>query len=691
MCSSTYTTHCTKTSHESIRSEQRHGQLGNQGPARQRRHRRRAEGDPEGRRPDHQGGRDPRDHGSERLGQVNACVLHRRSPEVQDHLRHGHARRCRRAGDEGRRAGPGRLVPRDAVPGRGAGRVGVELPAYRQDRHRRRGAQAAHLGQGRRHGHGAREDGHRLCDPQCERGLLRWREEAPRDRPARAAQPDVRDPRRDRLRPRHRCPQDRRRGREPVPCPGGPRRPADHALHPDPALHHARLRARVRERSDRRRGWRRARRAARGRGLRQVRQGRCVCLMSLQPSVSERTTDRALAGLLDGLGLIRADFPILTRTLADGFPLVYLDSANTSQKPQVVIDAMVDHLERHNSNVARAMHQLGAESSAAFEEARDKVAAFINAPSRDEVIFTKNASEALNLVANVLAWARGDLAVAEGDEVVITEMEHHSNIVPSQLLTERKAATLRWFGLTDEGHLDLSNIDDLITERTKVVSLTWVSNMLGTVNPIGEIARRAHEVGAVVVVDASQAAPQMPIDVGSMDADCRPDFLAFTGHKVTGPTGIGVLWGRRELLERLPPFLGGGEMIATVAMKMSTYADIPHRFEAGTPPIVEAVGLGAAVDYLSAIGMANVKAHEEAITGYALKGLASVNGLTVIGPTDAANRGGAISFEMDGIHPHDVSQVLDSRGIAVRAGHHLSLIHISEPTRRTPISYAVFC
>jgi len=392
--------------------------------------------------------------------------------------------------------------------------------------------------------------------------------------------------------------------------------------------------------------------------------------MSLQPSVSERTTDRALAGLLDGLGLIRADFPILTRTLADGFPLVYLDSANTSQKPQVVIDAMVDHLERHNSNVARAMHQLGAESSAAFEEARDKVAAFINAPSRDEVIFTKNASEALNLVANVLAWARGDLAVAEGDEVVITEMEHHSNIVPWQLLTERKGATLRWFGLTDEGHLDLSNIDDLITERTKVVSLTWVSNMLGTVNPIGEIARRAHEVGAVVVVDASQAAPQMPIDVGSMDADCRPDFLAFTGHKVTGPTGIGVLWGRRELLERLPPFLGGGEMIATVAMKMSTYADIPHRFEAGTPPIVEAVGLGAAVDYLSAIGMANVKAHEEAITGYALKGLASVNGLTVIGPTDAANRGGAISFEMDGIHPHDVSQVLDSRGIAVRAGHH---------------------
>ena len=376
--------------------------------------------------------------------------------------------------------------------------------------------------------------------------------------------------------------------------------------------------------------------------------------------------DQKLSGLLDGLELIRADFPILTRELADGFPLVYLDSANTSQKPQVVIDAMVDHLERHNSNVARAMHQLGAESSAAFEAARDKVAGFLNAPSRDEVIFTKNASEALNLVANTLAWARGPLEIGEGDEVVITEMEHHSNIVPWQLLTERKGATLRWFGLTDEGRLDLSNIDDLITERTKVVSLTWVSNMLGTVNPVAQIARRAHEVGAVVVVDASQAAPQMPVDVVAAEVD----FLAFTGHKVTGPTGIGVLWGRREVLERLPPFLGGGEMIATVAMERSTYAEIPHRFEAGTPPIVEAVGLGAAVDYLSAVGMSEVQAHEEAITGYALSGLATVSGLTVLGPTNPENRGGAISFEIDGIHPHDVSQVLDSRGIAVRAGHH---------------------
>ncbi|MGE5718645.1 MAG: cysteine desulfurase [Nocardioidaceae bacterium] len=378
------------------------------------------------------------------------------------------------------------------------------------------------------------------------------------------------------------------------------------------------------------------------------------------------TTSVALPGLLPGLELIRKDFPILSRTLADGFPLVYLDSANTSQKPQVVIDAMVDHLERHNANVARAMHQVGAEASAAFEEARDKVAAFIGAPSRDEVIFTKNASEALNLVANTLAWARGPLEIGEGDEVVITEMEHHSNIVPWQLLTERKGATLRWFGLTDDGHLDLSNIDELITERTKVVSLTWVSNMLGTVNPVRQIADRAHEVGAVVVVDASQAVPQMPVDVVASGAD----FLAFTAHKVVGPTGLGVLWGRRELLEQLPPFLGGGEMIATVSMERSTYAGIPHKFEAGTPPITEAVGLGVAVDYLSAIGMENVRAHEEAITRYALEGLSTIRGLKVLGPTSVEHRGGAISFEIEGIHPHDVSQVLDSRGIAVRAGHH---------------------
>jgi cysteine desulfurase/selenocysteine lyase len=250
--------------------------------------------------------------------------------------------------------------------------------------------------------------------------------------------------------------------------------------------------------------------------------------------------------------------------------------------------------------------------------------------------------------------------------VLITEMEHHSNIVPWQLLTERTGSTLRWFGLTDDGRLDLSNIDELINERTKVVSLVWVSNMLGTVNPVGEIARRAHEVGALVVVDASQAVPQMPVDVVELGAD----LVAFTGHKMVGPTGIGVLWGRREVLEELPPFLGGGEMIETVSMERSTFAPPPAKFEAGTPPIAQAIGLGAAVDYLTSIGMHNVAAHERAVTAYALERLTAVDGLTVLGPADAVDRGGAISFEIDGIHPHDVSQVLDSLGIAVRAGHH---------------------
>lgn len=364
-------------------------------------------------------------------------------------------------------------------------------------------------------------------------------------------------------------------------------------------------------------------------------------------------------GLLSDLEVIRKDFPILERTVANDLPLVYLDSANTSQKPQVVIDAMVDHLEHHNANIARAMHTLGAESTEAFEGARDKVAAFLNAPSRDEVIFTKNASEALNLVARTFP-------LGPGDRVVITEMEHHSNIVPWQLATERSGAELRWFGLTEDGQLDLSNIDELLTPATKVVALTWVSNMLGTINPVAEITRRAHEVGAVVVLDASQAAPQLPVDVQAVGAD----FVAFTGHKVVGPTGIGVLWGRAEQLDALPPFLGGGEMIATVTMASSTWAPIPHKFEAGTPPIVEAVGLGAAVEYLTHVGLDRIHAHEQAITGYLLDGLASVGGVRVLGPLDPAQRGGAVSFELDGVHPHDVAQLLDSRGIAVRAGHH---------------------
>jgi len=363
---------------------------------------------------------------------------------------------------------------------------------------------------------------------------------------------------------------------------------------------------------------------------------------------------------------VREDFPILSRRLAGGVPLVYLDSANSSQKPLSVIDALSEHYQRHNANVARAMHQLGTESSQAFEDARDKIAAFIGAPSRDEVVFTKNATEALNLVANVLGLAGGELGVRSGDEVVITAMEHHSNIVPWQLLCQRTGATLRWFDFDDGGRLDLSQVDQLVNERTKVVSLTWVSNMLGTVNPVSDIARRAHEVGALVVVDASQAVPQLPVDVSTLGAD----FVAFTGHKMVGPTGIGVLWGRRELLAQLPPFLGGGEMIETVTLQRSTYAPPPARFEAGTPPIAQAVGLGAAVDYLNGLGMAAVAAHERAITAYALGRLTEVGGLRVLGPTEPVDRGGAVSFELAGIHPHDVAQVLDSRGVAVRAGHH---------------------
>ena len=359
---------------------------------------------------------------------------------------------------------------------------------------------------------------------------------------------------------------------------------------------------------------------------------------------------------------VRQDFPILqSRQTLDGQPLVYLDSANTSQKPWQVIEAIERHYAAHNANVARAMHLLGAEATEAFEGGRDKIAAFVGAPRREEIVFTKNASEALNLVARVL----GDSGrIGPGDEIVITEMEHHSNIVPWQMLAERTGATLRWFAVTDEGRLDLDSIT--LTERTKVVAATWVSNMLGTINPVAQIVERAHAVGALAVIDASQAVPQFPVDLASLGAD----FVAFTGHKMVGPTGIGVLWGRYELLAELPPFLGGGEMIETVSMERSTFAAPPHRFEAGTPPIAQSVGLGAAADYLSALGMDAVAAHEQAITAYALERMQEITGLTVIGPREPVDRGGAISFTLDNIHPHDVAQLLDSRGIAVRAGHH---------------------
>ena len=363
---------------------------------------------------------------------------------------------------------------------------------------------------------------------------------------------------------------------------------------------------------------------------------------------------------------IRKDFPVLQRVLHDGKPLVYLDNAATSQKPRQVLDVMNEYYEQHNANVHRGVHTLAEEATALYEGARDKVAAFINAPSRDEVVFTKNASESLNLVANMLGWADEPYRVGPDTEIVITEMEHHSNIVPWQLLAQRTGAKLKWFGLTDDGRLDLSNIDEIITEKTKVVSFVLVSNILGTVNPVEAIVRRAQDVGALVVIDASQAAPHMVLDVQALEAD----FVAFTGHKMLAPTGIGVLWGRQELLEDLPPFLGGGEMIETVSMSSSTYAPAPHKFEAGTPPISQAIGLGAAIDYLSAVGMDAIAAHEHRITEYALGRLQEVPELKIIGPATAESRGAAISFTLGDIHPHDVGQVLDEQGIAVRVAHH---------------------
>jgi cysteine desulfurase/selenocysteine lyase len=371
------------------------------------------------------------------------------------------------------------------------------------------------------------------------------------------------------------------------------------------------------------------------------------------------------------VGRIRKDFPILDRTVRGGRPLVYLDSANTSQKPRQVIDTLTDFYERHNANIHRATHELGEEATEAYEGARIKVGQFIGAADETEVVFTKNVSEAINLVAYSIGNASvgsgaGRFRLGEGDEIVITEMEHHSNIVPWQLLCERTGARLRWFGVTPDGRLDLSQASELINERTRLVALTHQSNVLGTVNPVADIAARAHAAGALVLVDAAQSAPHGLADVRTLGAD----FVGFTGHKMCGPTGIGVLWARRELLDEMPPFLGGGEMIEMVWMDRSTYAPPPHKFEAGTMPIAQAVGLGAAVDYLTEVGLESVRAHEHDLLRHALAALADIRGLRILGPAEAVDRGGAISFELDGIHPHDVSQVLDDRGVAVRAGHH---------------------
>jgi cysteine desulfurase/selenocysteine lyase len=369
---------------------------------------------------------------------------------------------------------------------------------------------------------------------------------------------------------------------------------------------------------------------------------------------------------------LRADFPLLSRRVRENKPLVYLDSGATSQRPRQVLDAERAFLEQHNAAVHRGAHQLAEEATDAYESARARIAAFVGAEP-GEVVFTKNATEGINLVAYAMGNASiGDVdpevaarfAVGPGDEIVVTEMEHHANLVPWQELCRRTGATLRWFSVTDDGRLDLDS--DPITERTKVVAFTHQSNVLGTVNPVEELVRRAHAVNALVVLDACQSVPHAPVNLAALGVD----FAAFSGHKMLGPSGVGVLYGREELLAAMPPFLTGGSMIELVRMEASTYAPPPQRFEAGVPMTSQAVGLAAAVDYLSAIGMDRVAAHEHALTEAALAGLAKVPGVTIVGPTDLEARGGAVSFLVDQVHAHDVGQVLDDQGIAVRVGHH---------------------
>ena len=358
---------------------------------------------------------------------------------------------------------------------------------------------------------------------------------------------------------------------------------------------------------------------------------------------------------------IRRQFPILDREV-HGVPLVYLDNAATSQKPQVVIDALVKYYSGYNANVHRGVHTLGDEATVAYEEARVKTARFIGAPDQRSIIFTRNTTEAINLVA--YAWGRRHLR--EGDEILLTEMEHHSNLVPWHLLSAERGVTLRHIPITDEGKLDLSELDQLITPRTRLVSVMHMSNVLGTINPVKLLAERAHAVGALMLVDAAQSVPHMPVDV--LDLDC--DLMAFSSHKMLGPTGVGVLYGKPEVLETFSPFLGGGEMIEEVYLDRSTYTDLPHRFEAGTPNIADVIAFGVAVDYLTNLGMEQVRAHEIGLTTYTLRALADVDGLTLFGPESPQQRGGVVSFEVDGVHPHDVGQLLDQQGVAVRAGHH---------------------
>ncbi|MFW6042414.1 MAG: cysteine desulfurase [Chloroflexota bacterium] len=361
---------------------------------------------------------------------------------------------------------------------------------------------------------------------------------------------------------------------------------------------------------------------------------------------------------------VRADFPILHQEVRPGVPLVYLDSAASSQKPRQVIEAMDEYYRKYHSNVHRGIHALSEAATNAYEGARVKVANFINAPKPHQVIYTRNTTEALNLV--VRSW--GKTNIGEGDEILLTEMEHHANLVPWQMLAEETGAIVRYVPFNADGTLDLSDLPQLLTEKTRVFAFTAMSNVFGTITPVKKLVAAAHDVGAIAVVDAAQSVPHMPVDV--QDLDC--DFLAFSAHKMCGPTGIGILYGKAALLEEMPPFLGGGDMIRRVTLEGSTWNDLPWKFEAGTPSIAEAIGLGAAVDYLTELGMAEVHRHEQFVTNYALEALSEISGLRLLGPP-AAQKGGVATFALDGVHPHDIAQLLDEDGIAIRAGHHCAM------------------
>ena len=383
---------------------------------------------------------------------------------------------------------------------------------------------------------------------------------------------------------------------------------------------------------------------------------------------------------------LRSDFPVLHQEVSAGVPLVYLDNAATSQKPLAVIEAMNLYYRRDNANIHRGIHDLAERATAAYEGARAKVAKFIGARSTKEVIFVRNATEGINLVAQT--WGRANLNA--GDEILLTELEHHSNLVPWQLLAQEKSLTIRYVPMSGDCCLDLSGLDDLLTDRTRLVAFTGMSNVLGAISPVETIVQRAHAAGALVLLDGAQMVPHSPVDVGAWDLD----FMAFSSHKMCGPTGVGVLYGKRELLEQMPPFMGGGDMIRRVTFEGAEWNDLPWKFEAGTPSIAEAIGLGAAVDYLQGVGMGRIAAYEHVIVDYALEALSELPGLKTLGPP-ANERGAAIAFTIDGMHPHDVAELLNRDGVAVRAGHHCAMplhqkLNLTATTRASFYLYNTF-